>query len=45
MIEAILQFLLHVAASTLGILLGAWLARSWDETWRKIRRNMKWKRR
>lgn len=45
MIEVILQFLLHVAASTLGILLGAWLARTWDEMWRKIKRNMKTKRR
>ena len=45
MIEAILQFLLHVAASTLGILLGAWIARTWDDAWRKIKQNRKWKRR
>ena len=34
MIENILQFLLHVAASTIGILVGAWLARVWEEYWR-----------
>jgi len=45
MIEDILQFLLHVAASTLGILLGAWLVRTWDDAWRKIKQSRKWKRR
>ena len=40
MIEIILQFLLQVAASTLGILLGAWLARVWEEAW-KIKQNRK----
>lgn len=41
MIEIILQFLLQVAASTLCILIGAWLARSWEEALRKIKRNRK----
>ena len=41
MIEAISQFLLHVAASTLGILMGAWLARMWEEARRKIKHNRK----
>jgi len=36
-IEIISQFLLQVAASTLGILLGAWLARMWEEPRRKIK--------
>jgi hypothetical protein len=40
-IEIILQFLFQVAASTLGILIGAWLARSWEEAWRKIKQNRK----
>lgn len=35
--DEVIQFLLHVAASTLGILLGAWLARAWDEAWKKIK--------
>lgn len=34
----VIDFLLHVAASTLGILVGAWLARWWDDTWTRIRR-------
>ena len=37
----IVHFLLQVAASMLGILMGAWLARKWDEIWIKIRR--KWR--
>ena len=34
----IVHFLLHVAASAIGILVGAWLAHKWDEIWIKIRR-------
>ena len=34
----VIDFLLHVAASAIGILVGAWLARKWDEIWIKIRR-------
>lgn len=33
----VIEFLLHVAASAVGILVGAWIARVWEETWRKIR--------
>ena len=36
--NVIIDFLLHVAASVIGILVGAWLARAWDETLRKIKR-------
>ena len=37
MIHEIAQFLLHVLASVIGILLGAWLAQAWEEAKRKIR--------
>ena len=34
----VIDFILHVAASTLGILVGAWLARMWDDFWTRHRR-------
>ena len=36
--NVIIDFLLHVAASVIGILVGALLVRVWDETLRKIKR-------
>ena len=38
MMNEVIDFLFHVAASALGILVGAWLARKWDEAWTRIRR-------
>ena len=32
-----IHFLLQVAASVCGILVGAFIARIWDETWRKMK--------
>lgn len=40
MMQEVIHFLLQVVASVCGILLGAWLARVWEEYWR----NKKWRK-
>ena len=34
----VIEFLMHVAASALGVLVGVWLASMWDKQWKKIKR-------
>ena len=41
MIQEIIHFLLMVLASVCGILLGAWLARAWEDCLRKMKRRKK----
>ena len=38
MMDKVIHFFLQIAASTLGILVGAWLARMWDDFYTKHKR-------